>query len=152
MTFGASACRLKTGNAVRRNRARRRLRALARKELVQRAGAAQIVIIARHNMADRPWADLVRDLDKALGHRIADWRRSQRGCIPRSDDKIMMDSLTAAPRRPCQLRIVTAALGTIWVYRLFISPSGRKLPTFANLFGYTQERNGAALAEWLAMR
>jgi len=59
----------KTGNAVRRNRARRRLRALARTELAQRAkGGTDYVIIARHNTADRPWADLVRDLDKALGY------------------------------------------------------------------------------------
>tara|TARA_B100001093_G_scaffold515020_1_gene590392 strand:- start:629 stop:1015 length:387 start_codon:yes stop_codon:yes gene_type:complete len=59
----------KTGNAVRRNRTRRRLRALARTELVKRArGGTDYVIIARHNTADRPWADLVRDLDKALGY------------------------------------------------------------------------------------
>lgn len=59
----------KTGNAVRRNRARRRLRALARTELAQRAkGGTDYVIIARHNTADRPWADLVHDLDKALGY------------------------------------------------------------------------------------
>ena len=59
----------KTGNAVRRNRARRRLRALARTELAPRAkGGTDYVIIARHNTADRPWADLVRDLDKALGY------------------------------------------------------------------------------------
>ena len=59
----------KTGNAVRRNRARRRLRALARIELARRAkGGTDYVIIARQNTADRPWADLVRDLDKALAY------------------------------------------------------------------------------------
>jgi len=59
----------KTGNAVRRNRARRRLRALARTELAGRARAGtDYVIIARHTTADRPWRDLVSDLDKALGH------------------------------------------------------------------------------------
>ena len=65
----------KTGNAVRRNRARRRLRALARIELVPRARAGiDYVLIARHSTRDRPWADLVRDLDKALGylHRTMD--------------------------------------------------------------------------------
>ena len=59
----------KTGNAVRRNRARRRLRALARTRLAQRAKrGTDYVIIARHNTADRPWADLVGDLDKALAY------------------------------------------------------------------------------------
>ena len=59
----------KTGNAVRRNRARRRLRALARTELAKRArSGTDYVMIARHNTADRPWPDLVRDLDKALGY------------------------------------------------------------------------------------
>ena len=59
----------KIGNAVRRNRARRRLRALARTELARRAkGGTDYVIIARHNTADRPWADLVHDLNKALGY------------------------------------------------------------------------------------
>jgi len=59
----------KTGNAVRRNRARRRLRALARGELVARARAGtDYVIIARHSTAERPWNDLVSDFHKALGH------------------------------------------------------------------------------------
>ena len=65
----------KTGNAVRRNRARRRLRALARSELAGRARAGtDYVIIARHNTAERPWQDLVGDLHKALGylHRVMD--------------------------------------------------------------------------------
>ncbi|MAB18575.1 MAG: ribonuclease P protein component [SAR116 cluster bacterium] len=59
----------KTGNAVRRNRARRRLRALARTELAMRARAGtDYVIIARHGTADRSWSDLASDLDKALGY------------------------------------------------------------------------------------
>ena len=65
----------KTGNAVRRNRARRRLRALARIELAGRARIGiDYVIIARHNTAERPWGDLVGDLHKALGylHRVMD--------------------------------------------------------------------------------
>ena len=65
----------KTGNAVRRNRARRRLRALARTELAARARAGiDYVIIARHGTVDRSWSDLTNDLDKALGdlHRRLD--------------------------------------------------------------------------------
>ena len=59
----------KTGNAVRRNRARRRLRALARTELAARARAGtDYVIIARHGTVDRSWSDLTNDLDKALGY------------------------------------------------------------------------------------
>ena len=59
----------KTGNAVRRNRARRRLRALARTELAGRARAGtDYVMIARHNTAERSWDDLVTDLHKALGY------------------------------------------------------------------------------------
>jgi ribonuclease P protein component len=54
---------------VRRNRARRRLRALARTELAMRARAGtDYVIIARHGTADRSWSDLASDLDKALGY------------------------------------------------------------------------------------
>ena len=76
----------KTGNAVRRNRARRRLRALARTEL---AGCARpgtdYVMIARHTTADRGWDDLVKDLHKALGYlhrgidRAGDRDRNDRG-------------------------------------------------------------------------
>ena len=68
----------KTGNAVRRNRARRRLRALARTELAGRARTGtDYVFIARHNTAERPWNDLVGDLHKALGylHRVMDKHR-----------------------------------------------------------------------------
>jgi ribonuclease P protein component len=59
----------KTGNAVRRNRARRRLRALVRCELAARArSGTDYVMIARHNTADRNWDDLVTDFNKALGY------------------------------------------------------------------------------------
>ena len=59
----------KTGNAVRRNRARRRLRALARTELAKRARAGiDYVMIARHSTAERSWDDLVADLNKSLGY------------------------------------------------------------------------------------
>ena len=59
----------KTGNAVRRNRARRRLRALARTELAKRARpGTDYVMIARHGTAERSWDDLVADLHKSLGY------------------------------------------------------------------------------------
>ena len=59
----------KTGNAVRRNRARRRLRALARTELAKRARRGiDYVMIARHGTAERSWDDLVADLHKSLGY------------------------------------------------------------------------------------
>ena len=57
----------KTGNAVRRNRARRRLRALARTELARRARpGTDYVMIARHGTAERSWDDLVADLHKTI--------------------------------------------------------------------------------------
>ena len=72
--LGLTASR-KIGNAVRRNRARRRLRALARTELpaLARTGT-DYVMIARHGTADRDWSDLVTDLGKAVGylHRTMD--------------------------------------------------------------------------------
>ncbi len=72
--LGLTASR-KVGNAVRRNRARRRLRALARNELAALARAGtDYVMIARHGTADRDWSDLVTDLGKAVGylHRTMD--------------------------------------------------------------------------------
>ena len=59
----------KIGNAVRRNRTRRRLRALARTELAKRARpGTDYVMIARHDTAERSWDDLVADLHKSLGY------------------------------------------------------------------------------------
>ena len=59
----------KTGNAVRRNRARRRLRALARTELARRARpGTDYVMIVRHGTAERSWDDLVADLHKTIGY------------------------------------------------------------------------------------
>ena len=66
--LGLTATR-KIGNAVRRNRARRRLRALARTELAVRARPGiDYVMIARQGTADRDWSDLVSDLGKAVGY------------------------------------------------------------------------------------
>lgn len=64
--FGLTASK-KTGNAVMRNRIRRRLRALA-KEVLPRHGEAgfDYVMIGRVHTAPRSWADLHKDLRSAL--------------------------------------------------------------------------------------
>lgn len=57
----------KVGNAVRRNRARRRLRALAEEVLPGLAAAGRdYVLIARRATIDRPWPALRGDLETAL--------------------------------------------------------------------------------------
>jgi ribonuclease P protein component len=66
MRVGFTASR-KVGNAVRRNRARRRLKAAA--ELVVPAHGApghDIVLIARQTTVDRAFPDLVADLTRGL--------------------------------------------------------------------------------------
>lgn len=67
--FGLTASR-KVGKAVQRNRARRRLRALA-KDILPRDGrpGCNYVLIARAATVTRPHMDLVGDLESAL-HRI----------------------------------------------------------------------------------
>ena len=67
----------KVGNAVVRNRAKRRMRAAAASVLpaVGRPGT-DYVLIARAGTADRPFADLIADLEAAL-------RRIGRGGAPR---------------------------------------------------------------------
>ena len=56
--YGLTASK-KIGNAVRRNKARRRLRALARLHLSQKAQAGwHYGLIARYDCVDTPWADL----------------------------------------------------------------------------------------------
>ncbi|MFI4947850.1 MAG: ribonuclease P protein component [Alphaproteobacteria bacterium] len=57
----------KVGNAVLRNRAKRRLRAAAAEILVRDGKkGTDYVLIARAGTAERPYADLVRDLAAAL--------------------------------------------------------------------------------------
>jgi ribonuclease P protein component len=58
----------KVGNAVVRNRMKRRFRALAR-ELLPQAGhaGADHVLIGRNGGIERPFADLKAELAKALG-------------------------------------------------------------------------------------
>lgn len=57
----------KVGNAVERNRARRRLKAAAAEVMPYCASAnADYVVIGRRSALARPFADLKADLDKAL--------------------------------------------------------------------------------------
>lgn len=72
MRVGFTASR-KVGNAVVRNRARRRLRAAAA-EVLGRRGAAghDVVLIARTDTADRPFEALVGDIALALRKLRAD--------------------------------------------------------------------------------
>ena len=57
----------KIGNSVTRNRARRRMRALARSYLVPLAQpATEYVLIARHDTVDADWQDMAKGLQKAI--------------------------------------------------------------------------------------
>lgn len=65
--FGLTASR-RVGNAVTRNRARRRLRALAREVIASRAKPGyDYVLIARQATPQRPYSRLRGDLLSALG-------------------------------------------------------------------------------------
>jgi ribonuclease P protein component len=71
---GLTATR-KIGNAVTRNRARRRMRALARCYLVPLAQpGTDYVLIARHDTVNADWQDMAKGLQKAIHylHRIID--------------------------------------------------------------------------------
>lgn len=64
--IGITATR-KIGNAVTRNRAKRRLRAMAREVLGARAEAGHdYVLIARHNTPTRPWPAMIDEVDRLL--------------------------------------------------------------------------------------
>ena len=69
----------KVGNATRRNRARRRLRAVATEVLPElgRPGC-DYVLIGRARTLDRPYAELVEDLRQALGRVGGKQGRSRR--------------------------------------------------------------------------
>ena len=59
----------KIGNAVCRNRARRRMRALARLHLAPLARpGVDYVLIARHDTGSCDWQDFVTGLQKAIGY------------------------------------------------------------------------------------
>jgi len=71
--LGLTASR-KVGNAVVRNRARRRLRALARQVLpAHGAPGHDYVLVARRDTATRDWSHLAGDLESAL-RRLGHWR------------------------------------------------------------------------------
>lgn len=80
----------KVGNAVARNRARRRLREAARRllPLHGRAGA-DYVLVARQSTPDAPWAALLDDVEKALIRLRADLEagagRARRGRSQKPD-------------------------------------------------------------------
>ncbi|ALG69863.1 ribonuclease P [Azospirillum thiophilum] len=74
--LGLTASR-KVGNAVVRNRARRRLREAARQILsVHAAPGHDFVLVARGDTAERPWPDLIGDLTAAL-KRLGLWREAE---------------------------------------------------------------------------
>ena len=73
--FGLTASK-KVGNAVKRNRARRRLRAAAMDLLSRHAASGyDVVLVARAGAVTRPWAGLVSDLTAAL-KKLGLWRDS----------------------------------------------------------------------------
>ena len=64
--MGFTASR-KVGNAVKRNRARRRLKALVREMIASGANPGlDLVLIARPATVDRPFDELRRDLQQSL--------------------------------------------------------------------------------------
>ena len=90
----------KIGNAVTRNRARRRMRALARDHLSPLAkNDIDYVLIARHDTASANWQDMVNGLQKAIRylHRTIDTGKD-RGVKPNAkpnakhDPRPMADS------------------------------------------------------------
>lgn len=73
---GLTASR-KVGNAVCRNRARRRLRAIAGTIIPRHAAPGHdYVMIARRGTVDRPYRALVRDLESAL-KRLNVWQNEK---------------------------------------------------------------------------
>ncbi|WP_290689961.1 MULTISPECIES: ribonuclease P protein component [unclassified Haematobacter] len=75
-------CSKKVGNAVARNRAKRRLRALARERLplIGREGWDYVLVGRPGVTTDRPFADLLSDLDAAIAsvHRASVHREGPR--------------------------------------------------------------------------
>lgn len=63
----------KVGNAVARNRARRRLRAAVAQVMPGAVGRTDYVVIARQGTLKRPFTALTTDLEKAL-KRLQAWR------------------------------------------------------------------------------
>jgi ribonuclease P protein component len=65
LRYGLTATK-KLGNAVKRNRARRRLRSLAEKALPALAANGDYVLIAREAVFTRPFPEMEKDLQEAL--------------------------------------------------------------------------------------
>ncbi|MEI9987841.1 MAG: ribonuclease P protein component [Aliidongia sp.] len=67
----------KVGNAVARNRAKRRLRAAVQQVMTEHAASAHdYVVIARNETPDRPYTSLVAELELAL-KRLGVWRNAE---------------------------------------------------------------------------
>jgi ribonuclease P protein component len=72
----------KIGNAVTRNRIRRRLKAAFAADLKQRVlGSCDYVVVARHAALDRPFALLLGDITQAMSalHRSRPGRTDEKG-------------------------------------------------------------------------
>jgi ribonuclease P protein component len=83
---GLTASR-KTGKATKRNRIRRRLRAAAREAYAGATMAADVVVVARAEAIDAPYADLVRSLAEAL-HKARKAKRHPPGPALKSNTKM----------------------------------------------------------------
>lgn len=82
--LGLTASR-KVGNAVVRNRARRRLREAARQILTAHAAPGHdFVLVARAATAERPWTELLGDLIAAL-KRLGLWRDASKSEVPKNE-------------------------------------------------------------------
>jgi len=73
LRLGLTASSVRVGNAVARNRARRRLRALAQEILPLHAARQDYVLIARETTVKRAYGDLKNDLIAAL-KKTGTWR------------------------------------------------------------------------------
>jgi ribonuclease P protein component len=62
LRLGVVSSRASVGNAVARNRARRRLRSAFRLNRSQFSGAHDVVLIARRPLLAAPWADITSEL------------------------------------------------------------------------------------------
>ncbi|HUC60754.1 MAG TPA: ribonuclease P protein component [Alphaproteobacteria bacterium] len=102
--LGLTASR-KVGNAVARNRARRRLRAAANAVLPLRAEPGyDLVLIARAATAERPFALLLGDLETALRRLGVARGGTEAASIP-------AEQPSARPKPPAQARKLPKSLG-----------------------------------------